>query len=203
MNHKLSSGISPVKRHFGCSVIAVKITVIISLVLIKYDKGGNILSKTINGVTTLYSYEDDGWGDLLTAYDGDSITYDTVGNPLTYRGGMVFTWTGRELTGATVNGQNISYAYNADGMRTKKTIGSTVTYYTVDGSKIISQKTGTASMYFDYSADGNPFHMSYNGSFYYFVLNGQGDVIALLDSSGNTVVEYTYDPWAGRCYRAA
>ena len=109
-----------------------------------YDKGGNILSKTVNGVTALYSYEDDGWGDLLTAYDGDSITYDTVGNPLTYRGGMVFTWTGRELTGAAVNGQNISYAYNADGMRTKKTIGSTVTYYTVDGSKIISQKTGTA-----------------------------------------------------------
>ena len=160
-----------------------------------YDKGGNILSKTVNGVTALYSYEDDGWGDLLTAYDGDSITYDTVSNPLTYRGGMVFTWTGRELTGAAVNGQNISYAYNADGMRTKKTIGSTVTYNTVDGSKIISQKTGTASMYFDYSADGNPFHMSYNGSFYYFVLNGQGDVIALLDSSGNTVVEYTYDPW--------
>ena len=60
---------------------------------------------------------------------------------------------------------------------------------------VFTQIIKKSPMYFDYSADGNPFHMSYNGSFYYFVLNGQGDVIALLDSSGNTVVEYTYDPW--------
>lgn len=24
---------------------------------------------------------DDSWGDLLTEYDGDTITYDTIGNP--------------------------------------------------------------------------------------------------------------------------
>ena len=37
--------------------------------------------------------------------------------------------------------------------------------------------------------------MSYNRGCCYLALNRQGDVIALLDSSGNTVVEYTYDPW--------
>ena len=37
--------------------------------------------------------------------------------------------------------------------------------------------------------------VSYSGSIYYYVTNLQGDVIAILDSSGTAVVEYTYDAW--------
>ena len=132
---------------------------------------------------------------MLTAYNGQSITYDTIGNPLTYRDGMSFTWNGRELAAATVNGQNISYSYNADGVRVKKTVGSTETYYAVDGGKVASQRVGGNSLYFDYSVDGTPFEVAYNSTFYYYVLNIQGDVIAICDSAGNPVVEYTYDPW--------
>ena len=36
---------------------------------------------------------------------------------------------------------------------------------------------------------------SVNGTIYYYVTNLQGDVVAILDSSGNEVVEYTYDAW--------
>ena len=33
--------------------------------------------------TVYYTYTDDKhWGDLLTKYDGQTITYDTIGNPL-------------------------------------------------------------------------------------------------------------------------
>ena len=126
---------------------------------------------------------------MLTAYNGQSITYDTIGNPLTYRDGMSFTWNGRELAAATVNGQNISYSYNADGVRVKKTVGSTETYYAVDGGKVASQRVGGNSLYFDYSVDGTPFEVAYNSTFYYYVLNIQGDVIAICDSAGNPVIE--------------
>lgn len=37
--------------------------------------------------------------------------------------------------------------------------------------------------------------MNYDGTEYYYVLNLQGDVVAILDSGGNTVVEYVYDAW--------
>ncbi len=30
--------------------------------------------------------------DLLTSFDGQTITYDEIGNPLTYRDGMSFAW---------------------------------------------------------------------------------------------------------------
>lgn len=74
------------------------------------------------------------WSDLLTAYDGDAITYDASGNPLTYRDGMTFTWQGgRELTTAVNNGVTTAYLYNENGIRTKKTVGSTTTEYFLDG----------------------------------------------------------------------
>ena len=42
--------------------------------------------------TKTYSYGDTNWKDKLTEFDGDSITYDKNGNPLTYRDDMTFEW---------------------------------------------------------------------------------------------------------------
>lgn len=52
-----------------------------------YDNYGNIVSK--NGVA--YTYGDEHWHDLLTAYDGQSIVYDKQGNPTSYLG-HTLTW---------------------------------------------------------------------------------------------------------------
>ena len=40
-----------------------------------------------------------------------------------------------------------------------------------------------------------PLSVVYNGATYYYILSLQGDVVAILDSSGVSVVEYTYDAW--------
>jgi len=62
---------------------------------------------------------------------------------------------------------------------------------TVDGNKL----------YFVYDAAGTPIQLAYTPagstttSYYYYVTNLQGDVIAILNSSGAVVVEYTYDAW--------
>ena len=61
-----------------------------------YDKGGNILSKAENGnVTAAYTYGNADWKDQLTAYNGQAITYDEIGNPLQYYNGMEFMNTAR------------------------------------------------------------------------------------------------------------
>ena len=53
-----------------------------------YDNGGNILSVSKNGtVIKNYGYNYANWKDLLTDFNGYTITYDTIGNPLQYRDG--------------------------------------------------------------------------------------------------------------------
>ena len=49
-----------------------------------YDTYGNIRTVSDGTTTHTYTYGDTEWLDLLTAYDGNTITYDTSGNPLTY-----------------------------------------------------------------------------------------------------------------------
>lgn len=71
--------------------------------------------------------------------------------------------------------------------------GVTTEYY-LDGSSIVAEKTGTDVIWYLYDGMGLA-GFELNGTSYYYVYNGQGDVIGILDSSGNRVVTYTYDSW--------
>ena len=48
-----------------------------------------------------------------------------------------------QMTGQTINGQNCTYIYNAEGLRTAKTVGTTTTDYYLDGGNVVGEKTGT------------------------------------------------------------
>ncbi|MDD6296585.1 MAG: polymorphic toxin-type HINT domain-containing protein, partial [Firmicutes bacterium] len=48
---------------------------------------------------------------------------------------------------------------------------------------------------FFYDNTGKPYAMQINGTTYYYVTNLQGDVMGLVDTSGNSVASYTYDPY--------
>lgn len=168
-----------------------------------YDNGGNLLSVTEYPYTTgdlgtatatvTYSYEDTNWKDKLTNYNGQAITYDEIGNPLQYRDGMNFTWEkGRRLS--TIN-DNISYQYNLDGIRTQKIVDGKVTNYYLNGSTILTQVGGNDRLDFYYDHSGSVSGFNYNGTSYYYIFNAQLDVIGILDSNGNTVVNYSYDSW--------
>ena len=159
-----------------------------------YDNGGNLTSKTVNGQTYTYSYGDTEWKDLLTAYNGESITYDQIGNPLSYRG-KTLTWTGRRLDSLTQNGSTNTYLYNADGIRTQKTVNGTTTEYFLNGSAILAEKTGNNIIWYIYDSDGTILGFAYNGTAYYYVKNMQDDVLAIVDASNNVVGSYTYDAW--------
>ena len=58
-----------------------------------------------------------------------------------------------------------------------------------------AQVTGSNKLLFRYDANGNVVAVNYNGTYYYYVRNGQNDVIRLIDGNNNTVVEYSYDSW--------
>lgn len=167
-----------------------------------YDARGNILSKNISGQTVTYTYGDSTWKDLLTAYDGTSITYDAIGNPISYLGNT-FTWQqGRQLASATTaSGKNVTYRYNTDGIRIGKTVNGVNTEYLVDTAGAIhAMKQGNHTLIFMYDSTGRRegfvcYSDTYGDAAYYYLYNAQGDVIGLTDGSLNTVVQYTYDAW--------
>jgi len=170
-----------------------------------YDIGGNIVSRTeynyINGsrgsLIDAYDYAyDTSWKDQLISYDGQSITYDEIGNPLTYRDNLSFTWAnGRELTSVANNGISGSYTYNDSGIRTSKTYDGVTTNYFLNGSRVVRQVTGSKILDFFYDENGNLYGFKDDGDMYYYVRNGQSDIIGILDSTGIQVVYYQYDSW--------
>ena len=89
---------------------------------------------------------------------------------------------------------NVSYSYNSDGLRVSKVVNGVKTEYVWDGSSLIGQKTGNNVLVYLYAADGLA-GFQYNGVNYYYLKNGQGDVVGILNSSGTLVAKYTYDAW--------
>ena len=160
-----------------------------------YDTAGNIQSKKVGSTTTNYTYGNSAWRDLLTAYNGGSITY-SGGNPTKYYDGSTFTWTqGRRLATAKVGSTNISYTYDMAGVRSSKTVGSTKYDFTTLSGLVTRQTGGGKTIDFVYDENNQPLAMKYNNTLYYYVLNAQGDVIALADQNGNLIAKYSYDPW--------
>ena len=174
----------------------------------EYDTGGNILNKkeyiyTEGDITTQptkvieYIYNNANWKDQLTTYNGKEITYDPIGNPLTYDGNT-YTWqNGRELAGIqnTEKGLNISYKYTDDGIRTEKTVNGETTTYHLDGEIVIYETKGNDTIYYQYDSNQNLIGFKLNDEQYYYIRNGQNDIIGILDNSLNQVVSYTYDTW--------
>lgn len=107
----------------------------------KYDEAGNILNRktyayTIDALgtvqnTVIYGYDTGNWGDLLISFNGQSIAYDGIGNPKTWNGNAL-TWQGRRLMSYGSN----TYTYNADGIRTSKTVNGVEHIYHLSGTQM-------------------------------------------------------------------
>ena len=93
---------------------------------------------------------------MLTAYDGRTITYDTVGNPLS-DGVRQYTWEhGRELATITKDGATWTNTYNQDGMRIRRTNGMVTYGYVYNGSQLSQMTVGSNTLNFSYDANGIP-----------------------------------------------
>ena len=173
-----------------------------------YDRAGNIQCRKEYAYTTAadlinitptdtvnYTYGNSNWGDLLTAYDGVTITYDEIGNPEN-DGTWTYTWQhGRQLASMSDGDTTWNYTYNSDGMRTKRTNGTTAYTYVYNGSQLAQMTVGNDTLSFTYDAAGIPLTVTHNGTVCYYSTNVQGDIVAILNSSGEAVVTYSYDAW--------
>ena len=169
-----------------------------------YDNFGNLLTKSKKNLETnaiiktdTYQYSNSNWIDQLTNFNGSSITYDEIGNPLTIGNSITMSWiNGRSLSSYSDSskGLNISYQYNVNGIRTSKIVNAVETKYFLEDSNIIYEKRENDTIYYLYDSIGL-IGLKYNDSTYYYIKNLQGDIIGILDSSYNKIVSYEYDSW--------
>ena len=174
-----------------------------------YDFAGNLQAKNQqyldptygypSGSLTgnVYEYTDTEWKDKVTKINGDTITYDESGNPLSYRDDMTMTWEhGRQLSSLQTADNSVSYKYDSNGMRTQKTDNNGTTYYYYDSNNnLIGLTKGNDTLLFYYDSDGNVTSFKYNGTIYYYVKNLQGDVVKIINQSGTVCASYVYDAW--------
>ena len=177
-----------------------------------YDEAGNILTETVSRIgahgqlydsrVNAYGYDDANWGDKLTSYNGETITYDEIGNPLSYRDGMTMTWlNGRKLTTLQSGNDSISYKYDSNGVRTSKTVNGVEYTYEYLNGKLMHETRGEKVFDYCYDANGQLYAVSYkansstNAVTYYYAHNWRGDITSIYDGDGNMVAKYEYDDW--------
>lgn len=173
-----------------------------------YDSKGNISTRKVYSGETLvstdtFTYATGTWEDRLTGYNDETITYDSIGNPTSYRGATL-SWRGRELVGYSKGNKQISYSYDVDGMRYRKVVTednkeSTYDYVYSDGTLILLTYTAndvSNTARFVYDSWGEPRGFMLNDSATYLYLkNAQGDITGIVDENGAVLLTYSYTAW--------
>ena len=142
------------------------------------DAGGNVTQKKVYALSTqanlegqpeqtmVYAYAD-GWKDQMTAVDGQAVAYDTAGNMTAYKG-RKYSWCGNGILTDVIK---------------------------EDGSQILGEKNASGYQSYIYNSGGEIEAIYYKKNVYYYIKNGQQDIIGLSDASGQWVVDYSYDTW--------
>ncbi|SDW76863.1 RHS repeat-associated core domain-containing protein [Paenibacillus sp. CF384] len=181
-----------------------------------YDDNGNIISitQTITGQGTRnnnYKYDKLNRLSIVTRWDGSTASYnydlkgnrltlsDTAGLPLgieseaTYKYDLFNT-----LTIVTKGGVATSFDYSPDGLRYKKASGSNVTQYRYNPSgQVVAEMNGSNQTTATY-VRGDRLLVKKDlaaAKDYYYLYNGHGDVIQIVDTSGQVINSYSYDEW--------
>ena len=188
-----------------------------------YDDKGQVTGA--NGSSKSYAYSYDGIGNRLTANENSTITnytsnllnqytlinnavpnYDADGNMTTSGNGWTYTYNGENrITQATKGSTTVTMAYDYAGRRISKTVSESGVVqnsykYVYDGFKLIAvYNNNDLVMTFTWQPESLgmdvPVSMTYAGATYYYVTDGNKNVTALADASGNRVAEYVYGPF--------
>ncbi len=174
-----------------------------------YDTFGNLRFKTEEDSMTECLYENDQWPDLLTSYNGHSIFYDEIGNPVKWFDGSEMVWASGKQLKLIINhqtGKELEFTYNCTGQRLSKFDGNYLHEYVWQGDKLLLEQYGNIELEFFYDENDHPcgFRYSYPDIQYevdyYYLTDALGSVIQIIDSYGNVVASYGYNAWGKLLY---
>ncbi|GKU75962.1 hypothetical protein [Paenibacillus sp. L3-i20] len=179
-----------------------------------YDGNGNIINSSGSqaNVAINKSYTYDPLSRIATSSEfNESYLYDNRDNRATLSteqpinnamfSDKSYTYDSQNrLTKAVVDGKEVTYRYNGDGLLYERTEAGVTTRYYYDGPNIIAEGTvdsnGNATFKARYVRGHQLAARQDAAGQAYYLHNGHGDVIELRGSSGNNALNtYTYDLW--------
>ncbi|WP_336763652.1 polymorphic toxin-type HINT domain-containing protein [Paenibacillus sp. USHLN196] len=179
----------------------------------EYDGNKNIMSRTQNGSTDQFTYDELSRIQTESGTQQETYTYDSNGNRYSTGSGKIYGLKDAEYTydsqnrlvKATGEGKTITYNYNGDGLLYERTEGEqTFRYYYDEEAKLMAEAlvtSGKAELTYVYIYDmyGQLWarQAKQTGKLEYYQFNGHGDVVGLVDDAGKVLNEYTYDIWGG------
>jgi RHS repeat-associated protein len=133
----------------------------------------------------------------LTQWGTASLTYDASGNMLG-DGVNTYSWNARhQLQSISGTGLTASFQYDGLGRRVGKTVNGQSTAYLYDGENVVQELSGgspTANLLTGLDVD-EVFARTDSAGARTFLPDGLGSTLALLDSTGTTQTQYTYEPF--------
>ena len=169
--------------------------------LFGYDQVGNRTSRTKNGVTVTYSYDDN--DKLVSASNGSLFGYDGSGNMTSVSGplgswGLVYDDESRPTSITYPTGSD-SFLWNALGHRMRATLNGTVKRYIYDGDRVLEQTDDAGNVAARYTTESSSFYqpllhmwVASGGLSRYPLYDAQGTVRRLADDSGAKTDYYTH-----------
>lgn len=164
-----------------------------------YDATGNRTSQTVNGLSTLYSYDGN---DRILQQDDTHYTYDDNGNTLTETQGVnvrFFSYNSQnELISVSAgNDTEVTYyQYNPDGIRTGRSDQAGDTRYLVDSNRDYAQvllETSPLGEQIVYTYGDDLISQKTSQAFRFYHYDGLGSTRILSDSSGEVTDTYSYE----------
>ncbi len=163
-----------------------------------YDNAGNRLSKVLGSESTDYSY--DARNRLVQSItNGITIVYDYDNN-----GNLVKTTKGTEITTYTYDGFNrlketnmpdgiwMNNYYDAFGMRIAVVENSIRSDFTLDGGNVITENSNGKDVRYIRGL-GLIATRENQGDYAYYLHNAHGDVVNLVNGTGDVLNSYNYD----------
>jgi RHS repeat-associated protein len=163
-----------------------------------YDPDSNLSSKTVGSAQTTYTYnaasELTGAGSTSYGYDGNG-SLSTV-NGTTY---AAYNAMDQTISISPAGGSSTTFSYAGATQDERTARGSTTFVNHLLG--VGSEKTGTTTTYYRWSDESTePFALTSerigaSGPRYYYLFDGLGSVVGVVDASGNVVDTYAYEPY--------
>jgi len=166
-----------------------------TLTTFSYDDVGNLLTKTIDGNATSFSYNAN---DQLTQKDSTTFTYDANGNLISHDN-ITYTYDdkNRVIKVQTPN-DSVEFEYDANDNRVAKIVNGDKSTYLIDSN------TPYAQVITESKSDGTTIEYTYGNDLLtqnsdvdtlYYLNDALGSTRALANSTGNITDNYTYSPY--------
>jgi len=151
-------------------------------------------SQNLNGASTTFTYNAANETTQASGAINKTYSWDANGSQTGATGGSSFAYnSANQTTSVTPSGGSTEImGYTGPGQAQRVAAGSTTYQYNLTGLSKVSPSPSALDIVT--MPDGKPVEESVQGVGYYYLVDGQGNVVMMTDPQGNAADQYSYDP---------